>query len=222
MRLRLIAVIVFSLLHVPRGMAELPILKVEFTETKAPTSIAQQQRAYTESSAIVTYSDGRKISYPLAYHTLYSSGEQIGSWRAGSIVDRNGHILQTARINETGDTAQGPFHARSPDANTLMQQGDKLFLITHLEYDTESPNVDSSKPILNLYGSLPMVMNLASIQQDSHTGRLTALNLQNIDMSGVGVYGHPVPANSPRGIRISGVRSMSLMHVYLKAGPSQP
>ncbi len=186
MQLRLIAVIVFSLLHVPHVMAELPVRKVEFTETKAPTSIAQQQRVYTESSAIVTYADGRKISYPLVHHILYNSGEQIGSWRAGSIVDRNGHILQTAQINEAGDTAQGPFHARSPDTNSLMRQGDNLFLITHLEYATVSPNVDPGKPILNLYGSLPMVMNQASIQQESLTGRLTAFNLKNVDMSGVG------------------------------------
>jgi uncharacterized protein len=229
MQLRLIAIIVFSLLHVPSVMAELPVLKVEFTETKAPTSIAQQQRAYTESSAIVTYSDGRKVSYPLAHHTLYNSGEQIGNWRAGSIVDKNGHILKTARINETGETAQGPFHARSPDANTLMQKGDKLFLITHLEYDTESPNVDPGKPILNLYGSLPMVMNLASIQQESHTGRLTAFNLQNVDMSGVGglwtpCAGELTPWNTHIGgeehepdARVFENRPLTAMNLYLNS-----
>ncbi len=185
MQRKLIVSIALFSLYAPWVMADVPVLSVEFTETKAPLSVMQQQRAYTESSAIVTYADGRKIAYPLTYNVLYSSGEQIGNWKAGAIVDKNGNILQTARIGETGATAQGPFHAHSPDANSLMQQGDNIFLLTHLEYDTEAANTGPGKPMLDMYGALPMVMNLASLKQDSRTGRLTAFDLQNVDMSGV-------------------------------------
>lgn len=185
MQRKLIVSAVLSALYTPLVMADVPVLSVEFTETRAPVSVAQQQRAYTESSTIVTYADGRKVTYPLTYSVLYSSGDQIGNWKAGTIVDKNGNVLQTARIGETGATAQGPFHAHSPDANSLMQQGGNIFLITHLEYDTEAPNVDPGKPMLNMYDALPMIMNLASIKQDHRTGRLSVLNLQNVDMSGV-------------------------------------
>jgi len=185
MQRKLIVSAVLSILHAPLVTADVPVLSVEFTETRAPVSVAQQQRAYTESSAIVTYADGRKVAYPLVYNVLYSSGDQVGDWKAGTIVDKNGNILQTARIGETGATAQGPFHAHSPDANSLMWQGDNIFLLTHLEYDTEAPNADPGKPMLDMYGALPMVMNLASLRQDPRTGRLTAFNLKNVDMSGV-------------------------------------
>ncbi len=185
MQRKLIVSIVLFSLYAPLVMADVPVLSVEFTETKAPVSVMQQQRAYTESSAIVTYADGRKVAYPLTYNVLYSSGDQIGDWKAGAIVNKNGNVLQTARISETGATAQGPFHAHSPDANSLMQQGGNIFLLTHLEYDTEAPNADPGKPMLDMYGALPMVMNLASLKQDPRTGRLTAFNLQNVDMSGV-------------------------------------
>ncbi len=185
MQLKLIVSIVLFSLYAPLVMADVPVLNVEFTETRAPLSVAQQQRAYTESSAIVTYTDGRKVAYPLTYNLLYSSGEQIGDWKAGTIVNKNGNVLQTARISETGATAQGPFHAHSPDANSLMQQGGNIFLLTHLEYDTEAPTADPGKPMLDMYGALPMVMNLASLKQDPRTGQLTAFDLQNVDMSGV-------------------------------------
>lgn len=185
MKRKLIVSAVLFTLYAPFVLADMPVLSVEFTETKAPVSVAQQQKAYTESSAIVTYANGRKVTYPLSYNMLYSSGDQIGNWKAGTIVDKNGNVLQTARIGETGPTAQGPFYAHSPDANSLMQQGNNIFLLTHLEYDTEAPNADPGKPMLDMYGALPMVMNLASLQQDHRTGRLTAFNLQNVDMSGV-------------------------------------
>ena len=78
MKCKLIVSAVLSTLYAPFVMADMPVLSVEFTETKAPESVAQQQRAYTESSAIVTYADGRKVAYPLTYNVLYSSGDQIG------------------------------------------------------------------------------------------------------------------------------------------------
>ncbi|TCV81255.1 PhoX family protein [Sulfurirhabdus autotrophica] len=185
MKRKLLVSAVLSTLYAPFGMADMPVVSVEFTETKAPITTEQLQKAYTESSAIVTYANGKKSIFPLSYNALYSSGEQIGNWKAGTIVDKNGNILQTAQIDEAGTTAQGPFYAHSPDANSLMKQGDNIFLVTHLEYDTEAPNVNPSKPMVSMYGALPMVMNLASIKQNHRNGMLNAFDLKNVDMSGV-------------------------------------
>lgn len=185
MKRKLLLTAVLSTLYTPFALADMPVVSVEFTPTKAPVTTEQQQQAYTESSAIVTYANGKKSTFPLNYNTLYNSGDQIGNWKAGTIVDKNGTILQTAQVDEAGTTAQGPFYAHSPDANSLMKQGKNIFLISHLEYDTEAPNVDPTQPMIDMYGALPMVMNLASIKQDHRNGMLTATDLKNVDMSGV-------------------------------------
>ena len=161
------------------------VRSVEFTATPAPATLEESTQAYTKSSAIITYKNGNQKVIPLSYNVLYSSGEKVGHWKAGSVVDQTGSVLQTAVIDESGTTAQGPFYAKSPDANSLMKQGDSIFLVTHFEYDTDAPNANDSTQMVNLYGALPMVMNLASIEQ-SKNGFLNTVSLKNIDMSAVG------------------------------------
>lgn len=232
MKRKLLVSAVLSTLYMPVAMAQMPVVSVEFTETTAPMTIEQQQNAYTESSAIVTFANGKKATYPLNYNVLYSSGDKVGNWKAGTIVDKNGNILQTAQVDEAGTIAQGPFYAQSPDANSLLKQGNNLFLITHLEYDTEAPNIDPSKPMVSMYGALPMVMNLASIKQNHHNGMLTAFNLKNVDMSGVdGLWipcaGELTPWNTHIGgeeyepdARVFQSKPLTPMNLFLNA-PSQ-
>jgi secreted PhoX family phosphatase len=185
MKIKLLVGALWAALYILQVSAGMPIVNVEFTDTLAPMTTTQMQSAYTTSSAVVTYANGEKAIFPLSYQTLYNSGDQIGGWRAGTVVDRNGQPLQTAQVDESGTIAQGPFYAKAPDANSLLKEGNSIFLVTHFEYDTEAPNIDPSKPVVDLYGKLPMVMNLAGISQNQHTGLLSAKDLKNIDMSAV-------------------------------------
>ena len=184
MKQKLLVSAVLAALYLPSALADVPVRSVEFTETPAPATMSDMQRAYTASQAIVTYANGKKKTFPLAYHALYNSGDQMGHWFGGAVVDDRGRLLETAQVDESGTVAQGPFFAHSPDANSLMKQGDSVFLVTHFEYDTQAPNIDPSQPPVDLYGKLPMVMNLATLTQDRHTGALSAKALRNIDMSG--------------------------------------
>ncbi len=164
-----------------------PVVKsVEFTGTPAPQTREEMAMAYTGSSAVVTYANGRTRTFPLSYNVLYSSGDQIGDWKAGTVVDKDGTPLEQAAVDEAGTVAQGPFFARAPDSNTLLRAGNSMFLVTHFEYDTETPNAADPASMVNLYGALPMVMDLASIEQNHRTGELRATDLKNIDMSDVG------------------------------------
>lgn len=185
MKHKLLLSAVLAALNVAPALADNAVRSVEFTSTPAPATVADMQRAYTSSEAIVTYADGRKKTFPLTYHALYNSGDQVGRWFGGAVVDKQGRMLDMAQVDEAGTIAQGPFFAHSPDANSLMKQGDAIFLVTHFEYDTQAPNIDPAKPPVDLYGKLPMVMNLATLTQNRHTGKLTATGLRNIDMSGV-------------------------------------
>lgn len=185
MNKKLLASAVLAALYLPTAMADVPVRSVAFTETPAPATTSEMQQAYTTSQAIVTYANGKQKVFPLSYHALYHSGERVGRWVGGAVVDDQGRLLELAQVDEAGTVAQGPFFAQSPDANSLMKQGDSVFLVTHFEYATEAPNIDPSQPPVDLYGKLPMVMNLAKIDQNRRTGNLSAVALRNIDMSSV-------------------------------------
>lgn len=162
----------------------LPVKSVEFTATPAPVGDAEQTTAYTRSSAVVTLLNGEQKTFPLAYHVLYSSGDQVGAWKAGTVVDKSGAPLPALRDDANNDLAYGPFYARAPDANSLMRKGDEIYLITHFEYDTTVPSATDPTKEVELYGQLPMVMNLARIKQKSN-GDLSAFDLKNIGMNAV-------------------------------------
>jgi secreted PhoX family phosphatase len=162
----------------------LPVKSVGFTATPAPVGDAELTGAYTRSSVVVTLLNGEQKTFPLAYHVLYSSGDQVGGWRAGTVVDKSGAPLQALKDDSGSDLAYGPFYARSPDANSLMRKGDDVYLITQFEYDTAAPGASDPTKEVQLYGQLPMVMNLADIRQESN-GELTAVGLKNISMNSV-------------------------------------
>lgn len=162
----------------------LAIKSIDFTATPAPLTTAEQTTAYTQSNAVVTLKNNSTKIFPLSYNVLYSSGEQIGDWKVGTIVDKSGAPLVSLQDDAGNDLAYGPFHARSPDANSLLREGKDIMLVTHFEYDTDVPSATDPGQMINMYGQLPMVMNLAQLQQDDN-GVLQATGLQNISMNSV-------------------------------------
>lgn len=166
----------------------------EFTPTPPPATEADMVQPFTRSVVTLTYMDGRQASYPLEYRILFRSGEAVGGGSAGRVVDRAGRPIQATAPDKDGNVAQGPFASWSPDANSLLavpgakptRKGtNPLFLVTHFEYATESPNANPAKPPVDLYAKLPMAMNLTALDQDRETGLLDAAKLSNIDMAGV-------------------------------------
>ncbi len=162
----------------------LPVRGIEFTATPAPVTAAEQQTAYSKSSVVVTLRNGEKKTFPLNYNVLYSSGDQIGDWKGGLIVDKSGAALG-AMLDDAGNAlTYGPFYARSPDANSLIVKGHELNLITHFEYDTETPSATDPNVMVDLYGQLPMVMNRAELKQ-ARDGSLKVEELANVSMNAV-------------------------------------
>lgn len=176
---------------------------VEFTPTPAPSSTLEMTAPYTRSAAVVTLSDGTKTTYPLTFRVLHRSGDYIGGWYAGLIVDKKGEPILRSTPDSKGNIARGPFFSAGADGMSLLVipdatvdgvKGHTVFLINHLEYETEADNIDPTKPPLRLYGALPMAMNLTVLDQDPTTGALTPIKMSNVDMSGVdGLW---IPCNS--------------------------
>jgi secreted PhoX family phosphatase len=161
---------------------------VSFTATPAPATRAEMMSTYTRSERLLSAGDAIRRQ-PLSYEVLYRSGDRIGDWQAGAIVDRSGALLTRAPADSEGSPATGPFFANGPDANTLIERGDQLFLVTHFEYHPDAPRdpaaSDTAGKALELHNRLPMAMNLARLEQNPDSGALHSMALDNIDMSAV-------------------------------------
>lgn len=160
-----------------------------FSASRPPASAEEMVNPF--SSAVLR--EGKK-EIPLQYHVLFRSGDMVNGVPAGLIVDKDGKALPISAPDKKGNAAQGPFNSWGPDANSLIQvpgaksattSANRLFLVTHFEYHTEAPSVNKNEPPVDLYGNLPMAMNLTSIDQGRHDGILKAIGLANVDMSGV-------------------------------------
>jgi uncharacterized protein len=183
--------------------SSLKVTSVEFTPTPAPANDFEMALPYTRSEAVVTLADGSKKTFPLSYQILHRSGDYVGEWYAGLIVDKNGKPLLQSAPDAKGNVARGPFYSQGADGTSMLVipnakidgiKGHTVFLINHLEYQTEADNVDPRKPPVALYAELPMAMNLTVLDQDPATGKLTPVKMSNVDFSGVG--GLWMPCNS--------------------------
>lgn len=182
------------------------IRSIAFTSTEAPSDqyAAKQAQAayhmsvpYTTSKAIITFSDGSKKSYPLAYQSLFKSDDVIltGSHAGeyyGGMVDKYGKAVidptasrnpfytertQQAVAEGLNDKNKGQFIADTPDGSTLIRMvkpkddatSADLFYLTHFEYVTWDGNRKSG----NQYRKNPMFIGKSHVQQDLKTGLLS-------------------------------------------------
>lgn len=184
------------------GSAPLKVKSVAFTSTPAPANKLEMTQAYTRSKAVVTLADGTVKTFPLSYRILHRSGDYVGGWYAGLAVDKHNAPLTQSAPDKKGNIARGPFFAPGADGTSILAipgasaagvKGATLYLINHLEYDTAADNIDPTKPPLDLYGALPMAMNLTVLDQDTASGALNAVSMSNVDFSAVG--GLWIPCN---------------------------
>ena len=180
----------------------LQIKHIRFTATPPPATAMEMTQPYTRSQAVVTLADGSERSFPLSYEILHRSGDFLSGGYAGLVVDKTGAPILESAATEDG-RARGPFAAAGADGTSLLNvpgskaagvAGHTLFMVNHVEYATEATNVDPTKPPVELYGQLPMSMNLTTIDQDPATGALSPVALKTIDMASV--QGLWIPCNS--------------------------
>lgn len=177
------------------------VKSVRFTTTPAPASEIEMAAAYTTSSAIIQPVRGKKRRVPLSHKVLHRSGDFLGGWYAGMIVDHSGRPVMVARDGK-GNEARGPFFSAGADGSSLLAipgahvdgvKGNTLFLINHLEYGAVGTTADPAKAPLSVSGVMPMTMNLTVLDQDPVSGKLSPVKVSNIDFSGVG--GLWIPCN---------------------------
>lgn len=155
------------------------IQSVAFSDTAAPTIAAKMAKTYSESIATVTYTDGSTQSFPFVYNKLFGVGDRVGQNKhpAGQLYDMN--------MKPINDPFGKPVIAETPDANSLLEVGNKLFMVSHLESDWLLSDGSVSRKAANWYRRMPMSMILTEMVQDIATGKLTAKDQKPIDFSSV-------------------------------------
>ncbi|OAN46671.1 hypothetical protein A6A04_06085 [Paramagnetospirillum marisnigri] len=185
-------------LPVAAHAAAAKVVSVGFTETPAPSSDADMLRTYTTSKAVVTYADGSKVDYPLSYNVLFRNIDKVGAapHEAGRLFDMDGKPL----VDPNGDAVI----AETPDANSLLKVGNRLFLVTHWEYDWLLGNGQDTEKAPGWHARMPMGMTLTDIAQDKASGALKATGQRSIDFAPVGglwipCFGSQTPWNTHLG-----------------------
>ncbi|MDP1981485.1 MAG: DUF839 domain-containing protein, partial [Sulfuritalea sp.] len=158
------------------------ISRVEFTHMPAPQTDAELLANYTKSVAKVTFADGKTRDYPLSYVTLYKNTDKIATVKgkklaAGQLFDADMNPI----IEPKGDLAI----AETADANSLLKVDNKLFLVTHWEYDDVMADGVEVRKSKGWHPRLPMSMNLSELVQDRKSGKLKVKHQQPIDFSSV-------------------------------------
>lgn len=163
------------------------VKRVDFVGMPAPATAEELSQAYSRAKARISYDDGTSRTVALAYHTLFTNLDKVGSnpYPAGQLYDVQGRPLH--------DPMGRPVVAETPDANTLLavpgagNTADgraKLYLVTHYEYDWLLSDGSVAYKASGWYGRMPMSMTLTTIAQ-GHGGELAAVDQHPVDFAGV-------------------------------------
>ncbi|MCW8822303.1 MAG: DUF839 domain-containing protein, partial [Sulfurovum sp.] len=137
--------------------SEAEVKSIAFSPVTIAANDTEKQEMRVSNNLSVTYSDGSSKDYPLTYKTLMKMGDVIGSGTIGLITDINGDPLLKA--DDSQDISDGP------DGNSLINVGDKTYIVTHME---EAPG--------SLYNTEVKVEN----------GELVAVDTGPVDLSAMG------------------------------------
>ncbi|MCK7480143.1 MAG: hypothetical protein M0C28_24860 [Candidatus Moduliflexus flocculans] len=157
------------------------VRSVEFTETPAPATTDELARTYSKSVVRVIYQDGQVKEAPLTYNKLFGVKDPVAE------VNGNKHPagqLYNYRMEPLLDPLGNPVVAETPDANSLLKIDNKLFLVTHYEYDWLLSDGSIAWTTPGWYTRSPMSMTVSEITQASD-GKLTATQVRPIDFSSV-------------------------------------
>jgi secreted PhoX family phosphatase len=206
MRMKLLTVAVFSALGLvgcndsndDHKVAS--VRTVDFTETPAPATADELAKTYSKSVAKITYTDGRVEDQPLTYNVLFSVKDPVAE--VGGKKHPAGQ-LYNYKMEPLLDPMGNPVVAETPDANSLLKIDNKLFLVTHYEYDWLLSDGSVAWTTPGWYTRSPMSMTLSEIAQASD-GKLTATKVRPIDFSSVNgiwipCFGSQTPWNTHLG-----------------------
>ncbi len=187
-----------------------------FTSMPAPSLANPAQMATTTvgSSLTVTYADGSRKAFKLAYQPFFMTGDMVPDGKGGTVLAGGYFDINNQPIYDDSVPAKRrQFFSDSPDGTSLLKidgakvagvKGNTVFAVVQFEYTTAAQSGDS------MYGRLPSPIAVLTLDQDPATGRLTLVKYHNVDTS---------PAN---GLWITCGASLSPWNTHLSSEEYEP
>ncbi|MFF2498968.1 PhoX family protein [Peribacillus sp. NPDC058075] len=155
------------------------IKSVEFSSMKAPSTIENMIKTYSEATVKITYQDGQVKETPLNYKSLFLSKDKIVNNKgemipAGTPIDAKGNPI----VDNSVPDKPSYFVSDAPDSNSMITISGKTYIVSHYEYDS----IDNAGKSIS---GLPASMTLTEVNQNKKTGELTVNNAKKIDFSNV-------------------------------------
>jgi len=159
---------------------------IEFSPVAISANDTEKQTMRVSSALTVKYSDDSTQAFPLSYKTLAKMGDAIGTGTIGLMTDKNdAPILKSDGSQDISD---------GPDGNSLINVGDKTYLVTHME---ERPG--------ELYNTELKVEN----------GELIAVDTKPVDLSAMGgTVINCASSKTTYGSHLGGEEDYSLNSIY--------
>lgn len=167
------------------------LASVSFTSMPAPNLSNPAAMARTEiGSAIeLTYTNGVRKSYALAYEPFFITGQLVPDGKGAKTLGGAYYDIRNRPIMDTSVPGQErQFFSDCPDGTSLLKlpaakisglKGKPVFAVVQFEYT--SANLKGDK----LYGALPSPIAVLTLDQDQKNGKLTLVKYSNVDTSAV-------------------------------------
>jgi len=162
------------------------IKSVKFTSVPLSQNSAEKKVMRVSKKLTIVYSDGTVKEYPLKYKILAQMGDKIGNGIIGLITDKDSKPIYKA--DGSKDIAS------NPDGSSLINVGNKAFLITHME---EHPGV--------LYNTEVKVKNKELVATDTKEVNLSAIG---------GTIINCASTKTPYGSHLGGEEDYALNSIY--------
>jgi uncharacterized protein len=172
-----------------RGNAR--ISSVRFTPMPAPDLANPAEMATTtvKSGLQVTFSDGSRGGWKLAYQPFFITGDRVPDGRGGELLAGGCcDIHSRPIIDRSVPGKERQFFSDCPDGMTLLRlanatvpgvKGNTVFAVVQFEY------VSRDASGRKLAGPLPSPMAVLTLDQDPASGRLRLVRYYNVDTAAV-------------------------------------
>ncbi len=170
---------------------------VNFSSMPAPTLSDAAAMATTSVGSVMslTFSDGAREDYTLAYEPFFITGDEVsdgvgGTILAGGYVNIHGQPIMDRSV--AGKERQ--FFSDCPDGTSLLEvrphggysrhhghhghhghRDQLVYAVVQFEYTS------SAQDGTNMYGKLPSPIAVLTLKQDAGTGKLSLVKYHNVD-----------------------------------------
>lgn len=167
------------------------IVSALFTSMDAPTLANPEQMATVDvqSSLKVLLSDNTAVTYDLAYHPFFVTGDMVSNGQGGKALSGGYVDIHNKPIMDRSVAGkERQFFSDCPDGTSLLTvpnakvkgvKGNAVFAVVQFEYTTKNLAGE------DMYGQLPSPIAVLTLDQDPKTGNLSLVKYHNVDTSSV-------------------------------------